>query len=276
MPKLQLSFHTTFALKKDDIERILQVAQDENGLNSPNSELISRTGLGNKKIGPMKSWTYRGGLINEYCLSSVGKIVWTHDRFLESPITDWLLHFFLSFGEYGLKSPPGDPAEWGGWTYFVYSFLPEHPIFSLDELVYYSSQVFVDERQDRLNDNFWIVLRAYTEKKSLANCGFLQKVDTDRYQVGLASPPPPYLTAFFLAKLWERDFSDTDSVVTEKLVNHPMGLTKLLGLTSELIQIELNKLQAYGIIEQRRTVPPFQVVRRWGDALELLRKAYTQ
>jgi len=33
MPKLQLSFHTTFALKKEDLLKIIQAASEEKGLN---------------------------------------------------------------------------------------------------------------------------------------------------------------------------------------------------------------------------------------------------
>lgn len=49
MPKLQLSFHTTFALKKEDLRKIVQAAAGEKGLDDTLEGLIGRTGLGNKK-----------------------------------------------------------------------------------------------------------------------------------------------------------------------------------------------------------------------------------
>jgi len=76
---------------------------------------------------------------------------------------------------------------------------------------------------------------------------------------------------YFLAKLWERDFKDEGSVITESIVNHN-GAAPALGVKVEAEQ--LNALEAYGIIEQRRAVPPFQVIPRWDEPLALLEKAY--
>lgn len=274
MPNLQLSFHTTFALKKDDLIKILNVASKPEGLGQDQSILMTETGFGNKKVAPMKSWAQRCGLLAGNFLSDVGKVVWEKDRYLESTNTEWLMHFFLSFGDKGIQPIPLNPDEWGGWPYFVYSFLPLRRRFTLDDLVYFSRQVFTEERQDRLVDNFRIVLRAYTEKKALAQCGFLEMIEEGVYQSGLAAPPPIYLFAYFLARLWERDFPGMDSVVTERLVKHPMGITPALGLSEEQTQEQLNRLQGCGIIDQRRTVPPFQIVRNWSQPHDLLGRAF--
>ena len=75
MPKLQLSFHTTFALKKEDVIKILQTASENMGLQGSLEELMARTGLGNRKVTPMRSWASRAGLINGHFLSPEGKIV---------------------------------------------------------------------------------------------------------------------------------------------------------------------------------------------------------
>jgi len=53
-----------------------------------------------------------------------------------------------------------------------------------------------------------------------------------------------------------------------------MGLTPVLGLEPDTTQEQLDKLESLALIEQRRSVPPFQIVRRWDDPLELLEKAY--
>lgn len=78
MPKLQLSFHTTFALKKEDILRILQAAAEEKGLSDTLEGLMDRTSLGNKKVVPMKSWASRSGLVANDFLSPEGKIGRAH------------------------------------------------------------------------------------------------------------------------------------------------------------------------------------------------------
>jgi hypothetical protein len=273
MPKLQLSFHTTFALKKEDILKILQVADEEKGLNNSLEVLMNKTGLGNKKVMPMKSWAIRSGLVTDNFLSPEGKIIFARDPNLTSPITNWFMHFYLSLGDKGLQSVPDDPSDWGGWTYFVYKFLPQYRIFSGNDLVHTSALVFEQETTKNLTKNFKFMLRAYTEEQALANCKFLIQED-DQYIAAHPYLPNPYLVGYFFAKLWERDFQDAKSALTESILMQPMGLAPVLGISEVAAQEQLNTLEAYGIIEQRRAVPPFQVIPRWDNPLDLLEKAY--
>jgi hypothetical protein len=273
MPNLQLSFHGTFDLKKEDLTKIIKVASEDPGLNDSLKNLMKRTSLGNCKVGPMKTWAMRGGLIQDNTLSEEGKIIFQKDKDLDSLTTDWFIHFYLSFSGYGLAKPPENPAEWGGWTYFVYSFLPQYPTFTSQELLHHSSLTFDQDKEKVLTKNFRIVLRAYTEKHALAKCQFITKTKETYYR-GNSQLPNPYLIGYFLAKLWERDFPEDNSILTESLFNQKMGLIHVLGIDPEQLQEQLNRLESYGIIEQRREVPPFQIVRRWDDPLTLLEKAY--
>lgn len=273
MPKLQLSFHGTFALKKEDIIKILQTASEETGLTGGLENLMAKTGLGNRKVPPMRSWASRAGLINGDFLSPEGKIVLKHDPYLESPITEWLMHFYLSFGDKGLQPPPENLADWGGWTWFVYQFLPQNQTFSIDELVGYASTVFTEDTTAKLTKNFRILLRAYTEPKALSRCSYLS-VQDNQYTRDRSQLPSITLIGYFLAKLWERDFNEQTSVLHESILNHPMGLARVLGILPDALQNQLNALEAIGIVEQRREVPPFQLLRRWDDPLELLEKSY--
>ncbi|GAC1462385.1 MAG: hypothetical protein NVS2B14_16290 [Chamaesiphon sp.] len=273
MPRLQLTFHATFALKKEDLLKILQAATEEKGLEDSLEGLMERTGLGNRKVGPIKSWATRAGLISGHYLSDEGKIVLAKDPYLESTVTEWLMHFYLSLGNQGMKKPPDDPADWGGWSYFVYTFLAQHNTFTVDELENYSKVIFDQESPKNLLKRFKFVLRAYTESQALGSCKFLT-LEEDQYFAGHARLPNPYLVGYFLAKLWERDFNGEGSVLTEFILNHKMGLGPVLGVKPESLQEQLNALEAYGIIEQRRAVPPFQVIPRWDRSLALLEKAY--
>ena len=273
MPRLQLGFHTTFPLKKEEILRILEAAASDQGLGDTLENLMERTGLGNKKVVPMKGWATRSGLVANDFLSPEGKLALEKDPYLESPVTNWLMHFYLSLGDRGLQTPPTDPADWGGWTYFVYTFLPNYRTFTSDDLVHTSALVFEQEPTKSLTKNFKFVLRAYTEEQAIANCKFLTQ-ENDQYIAGQADLPNPYIVGYFLAKLWERDFPNQASVLTESILNHPMGLAPVLGLSDTATQEQLNTLESHGIIEQRRAVPPFQIIPRWDVPLTLLEKAY--
>jgi Protein of unknown function (DUF4007) len=273
MPKLQLSFHTTFALRKDELKRILTVAQEEGGLNASLDALMSRTSLGNKKVGPVKSWATRSGLIADGRLTPEGWIITEYDPLLTSPVTDWLMHFYLSLSGRGLSPAPAHGADWGGWTYFVYNFVPERSAFSLGDLTFYGKEEFAEEKENNLNDNFKILLRAYTERDALSKIEFIKGNEADGFRCNAARLPNGYAIGYILARIWQRDFG-TSSELTKDVIAHPMGIAKVLGITPEQTQEHLDVLEALSIVEQRKTVGDFQVARRWSDPLDLLKKAY--
>lgn len=274
MPKLQLSFHTTFALKKDDLKRVIAVAREDEGLNTPLEVLMSKTGLGNKKVGPVKSWAARSGLIADGRLTPEGLIVTEHDSSLTSPVTDWLMHFYLSLSGKGLSPAPARAADWGGWTYFVYDFAPGRSAFNLGDLIFYGKEEFAEEKESSLNSNFKILLRAYTEREALSQIEFIKGNEADGFRCNAARMPNAYAVGFILARIWERDFGAVPSALTEDVVAHPLGLAKVFAITPEQAQEHLDELESLSIIEQRKTVAPFQIVRRWSDPLDLLKKAY--
>lgn len=183
MSELNLSFHTTFSLKKEDILRIVKVAEEEEkGVKDSQENLMAKTGLGNKKVGPIKSWSIRSGLVDRETgkLTPQGAIARKHDPYLQSPITDWLMHFYLSFSDKGLATPPSDPAEWGGWTWFIYSFLPQRKNFTRQELESYAGSVFTKAAKNIAKD-LNILLRAYTEPHALFGCGFVKAIKKDKF-----------------------------------------------------------------------------------------------
>jgi Protein of unknown function (DUF4007) len=280
MPKLQLSFNATFAFKKEDIIQILQAASEENALNDSLDNLMERTGLGNQKVRPMITWATRGGLIKDKHFSPEGEIVWKFDSRLESNITKWLIHFYLSFGNQGLNKIPENPAEWGGWTYLIYTFIREHLTFTQHELEQKSGLVFDEDTQKSISKNFRLVLRTYTEEEALKSIQFITKVESDKknkidkYEIGNPNLPNAYLIGYFLAKLWERDFNQETSVLTDDIIHQKMGLLPVLNMPAESLQQHLNTMESLGIIEQRRTVLPHQIIRRWDAPLTLLEKAY--
>jgi hypothetical protein len=273
LPRLQLSFHTTFALKKSELSRLLKVVA-EVGLKGPIEELMARTGFGNKKVGPVKSWASRGGLIRNGVLTPEGELVWKYDPRLLSQTTAWFMHFNLSFGDQGLTTPPAAVADWGGWPYFVFAFRPQHPDFTEDDLAAEGAAVF-DDKPSLIKSNFAYMLRAYTSPEALGACRFLTwNAGRNTYEAGEPDLPNPFLIGHVLARLWERDFSGTTSVVTDDLSNHHMGIAAVLGLHPSSMQRILDRLEGRSVVEQRRTVAPYQLVRRWESPFALLEKAY--
>lgn len=274
MPALKLSFHGTFALKKQDVLKLLEAAEGAQGLNGSLMELVERTGLGNEKVLRIKSWAVRSGLVYQNHLSPEGGVVREHDPYLTSPITDWLMHFYLCFGDRGLQAPPTNPAAWGGWSYFVFCFLPEHPEFTFDTLLQTSAKVFCNESPKLLRANFRFVLRAYTEVQALWSCRLVQSVGESGFRSGAAQLPNEALVGYFLAKLWQRDFGEKDNVSISQVLNQPMALAPLLGISqTELLEC-LQKLEARGLLQHIDQDGDIMLTRYWQDPLFLLKKAY--
>ena len=279
MAKLQLHFNGTFPFKKEEIKRILETASQKEGLKDTLQNLMNKTGLGNAKVDKIKKWSMRAGLIKDNYLSEEGKTVLKYDPYLQSIITDWLMHFYLSFGNQGLNKIPENAYDWGGWTYFIYDFLPQNLTFSKDNLDEKCLNIFQEKREEipkRLN----FILRTYTEDYGLKSINLIKKVNSnkktkiDQYETGNSNLPNTYLIGYFLAKLWERDFNKETSILTDDLIKQKMGLIQVLGINAEDLQTHLNNMESLGIIEQRRTVLPHQIIRRWHYHLTLLEKAY--
>ena len=118
-----------FALRLSEVARLLEVADGPAGLCRPLEELMQDTGFGNKKVGPIKSWAQRAGLIDGDVVSPAGRLIRQESPKLRSLETAWFMHFSLCYCGKALRPPPDDPADWGGWPYFVFLFRVRHPVF---------------------------------------------------------------------------------------------------------------------------------------------------
>jgi hypothetical protein len=100
--------------------------------------------------------------------------------------------------------------------------------------------------------------------------------EKDKFVVSQANQPNDYLIAYLLSQLWQRDFGDTNSVLTCEILQQKLGLKEVLGINADSLQAILDRLQVKAIIEQNRTVSPAETVRRWQNPLDLLEKAYAE
>lgn len=273
MSKLQLGFHATFAFRKAEVARLLALAARPNGLPASTANLVAETGFGTKKVGPIKSWATRAGLIEGNTLTEAGHIIFESDPLLRSKTSEWLMHFNLSFGSNGFASPPPRADDWGGWPYFIFDFLPSHPEFTLETLVRAAETVFEDSDM-LLKGNFSYLLRAYTDLDGLSGCGVLTTTPQGSYKSGTRELPKTPLVAYLLSKIWIRDFGETSSVLTSAVREYHMGLAPLLCVSRVELDEVLDRLSGEGYIDQRKTVAPYQLVRRWADSAELLKRAF--
>jgi len=293
MPQLQLGFHGKFALKKSDLLKLLSVANTEIGLNDSLTNLVNKTKFGSKKVTALKSWAIRSGLINDdNFITPECKIILEKDPYLKSSITDWFIHFNLSFSSYSpLEIITDIPVKLGGWSYFIYDFLPNYKEFTLDDLVKKSAEIFNQDSVNTIKNNFRFVIRAYLDQEGMAQCKFLQKINNNTYLVNFPdiSPPfMPYIIGYVLAILWQRDFKQQSSILLTDLINQKMGFMSIFAINENNIFKVLNSLENNQIVQQRSAQPyligkepkldnqnqNIQIIKCWSNPLDLLTKAY--
>jgi Protein of unknown function (DUF4007) len=285
MPTSDLS--TLSALNKEDLQRLLRhLATD--GFLASSLELSKQTGLKEYKLRSLKHWATRSGLIMQNALTPVGRLVVTKDPYLETNVTDWLIHFHLSLGDHTWQKLSENMADWDVWSYIVYYFLPSHKIFSFDDLLNAITVTFTNLSQEKLKKIIRLVLQTYTDSKAITNCKFLFK-QQDRFTTGNANLSNPYTIGYLLARIWERDFSSKNSVLVDDVFATPFGLANVLGINESQLRQQLDVLATHEIIEQRSAKPhltgkktqkkqdtesSYQVIRCWNNAQELLEQAY--
>jgi hypothetical protein len=131
------------------------------------------------------------------------------DPYLEATVTDWLIHFHLSSGNYSL------------WQSFVFEFLPEHSEFTQDELLNYFTNIFSSESSDSLRKVTQSILKTYTNSEAIARSQFLTHTQKN-YSIGNPDLSNPYTTGYLLAKIWERDFKARSAVLVDDILNEEM------------------------------------------------------
>jgi hypothetical protein len=255
----------TNSLRKDDLRYLLTEYLLPRS-NKPNSSAL-RTA---------KQWAIAANLISDRGLTNEGRLVSTKDPYLESTVTDWLIHFNLSLDKQSL------------WKYFVYEFLPHHATFTQDELLSYSTEIFKAESPDRLLKKVRLLLKTYIDSQAISKGKFITQ-ENKLYLAGNPDLSNHYTTGYLLAKVWERDFQSESAVLVDRIIDMNLGLASVLGIDRHRLRQQLDILAENEIIEQRSISPhlvgkkpltkednelSYQVYRCWETPLDLLAKAY--
>lgn len=247
--------------------------------------LSKQLGLSQKRVSAAQKWATLGNLISHKEITAEGKLVLEKDPYLESTVTDWLLHFYLSLNGQGLQAQPENFSDWGIWTYIVYEFLPENSSFTEADLIRAVSRNFSEIDYRKVVKIF---LEVYSQKASISNCGFLTLVE-GKYLRGNTNLKNPYTIGYLLSTIWQRDFGSQESLLVSDLIRSPMGLSNVLGIGERQILEKLDHLAELEVVEQRSAKPRpigqqplrkqtdedfYIVVRCWDSPLDLLAKAY--
>ena len=268
-------FHKSFVLDRKNIAKVLALAAENPRIDR--QAIAAETGIGigknvsDGKVRPTIQYAIYSGLLqsesaesrNSILFSDVGKIVFAYDRWLESAVTQWVMHYFLCRAE----------SEALIWSFFVHVFLQNHAEFNGDLLSEELKSWFVGLSQRNLRENRRILLNCYTSENALSKVGLIIAVEKDEYARVDNKHINAFLAAYILAEIWET--KNADATMIDKSVLLKKGhLASTLGLNKENLQNCLDEINSIGAINQSSEAPPFQVVRRWNDKFDLLRRAY--
>lgn len=252
MSRLGTTFHESFSLVRSQLAKTLPLAVD-----APLSfaRIRDQTDLGMNYAKAMPRYADGCGLIDPSTgmLSSFGRRVLEYDPQLETPTTQWLLHYHMSS-----PSGPG-PAYWH--RAICERLRPGHST-TADKMR--SDIPELSGLADRTaRTAISVLIGTYTKHECLGPLGLLER-SREGIEVREPGSPPIAAIAFALSHAWRGSWPDL-SVVPLDAFHTPGGFASVLYLTPESLEDSLLQLSQQGIVELWRTAPPFQVVRKWTD-----------
>ena len=268
-------FHKSFAFERDNIAKILAFAAENS--TSDRFKVAEETGIGigknasDGKVQPTIQYAVYSGLLNDesaelrnnISFSEVGEIIFKNDPRLKSSISQWVMHYFFC--------RPQNEAEI--WAFFVHEFLPQYMNFDSQTLEDELKRKFTDLSERVNKENRRILTSCYTEANGLSKTELVESFQKDEFVRGRVNYSNAYLAAYILAEIWEAKFGNESSVNPSALLESGNFATTL-NLNEGDLQNCLNEMSAIGAIQQMREAPPFQVIRKWTDKFDLLRRAY--
>lgn len=252
-------------LCKDDLRLLLAEK------NQPTLQASKLSPLNHQKA---VEWATEARLLDEQGLTPEGRLIVVKDPYLETAVTDWLIHLNLSQGN-------------SLWRYFVHEFLFENPTFYRDELLIACQKKFALDLTT-LEKQVDVILGSYLNQNSIEKTRFISKVE-GLYSIGQSDLSNPYTVGYLLAKVWETEFGTQSTVLINQILEAHIKISSILGTSYEQLDKQIEFLEMAEIVElysmssrsspikQRRRkdkTSVYQVYRCWNESIELLVKAY--
>lgn len=267
-------------LNKDDLRLCLSTWAEQPQLSL--AATAKHLELSQQRVSNAQHWAELGSLLNSQGLTSIGKLALEKDPYLESTVTDWIIHLHIC-----LHNSRLDHDDSSIWSYLVHDFLRFNPKFDKSTLTQAISSKLPNQKANEIGNTF---LKTYLQKESLAGCAFLAE-DEDNYIVGNPNLKNAYTVGYLLSVVWQRYFDNQDCVLVSDIINTSSGLSTTLGIDEHQLREQLDRLAKIEVIEQRSAKPrsvgqtperrqdneaSYLVVRCWNDPLDLLTKAYEE
>lgn len=265
--KLGTSFHRTFALRRDTLRQVLLSSIQ---CDAAYRTLRKTTSLGTIQIESARRYGFGTGLWDDGgSVSALGVVVARHDPGMSLAGTQWLLH-------YGLCTPRGHGPEF--WNRCVRRCLRPEQTLAVEDVQRTIARYLADEEgrsvaPDTIRSTATIFLGSYAKVDGLSALRLVEGPDGGQFRVAEPVPMPENVYAYAVCHYWE---SVLGGAVTVNLSDIGGGseLSSILLLSAGAANRMLRGLQGMGIVEVHRTAPPYQVVRCWRSAEDMLDRVY--
>lgn len=218
----------------------------------------------------MPRYSFGTGLLdNQNCLTDFGFYAQKHDRLLEQPGTQWLMHYFLS-------APQGPGPAF--WHELVVTRFRTGDEFTTDEIAAQIGAFVATNEGKQLaarsaRSTATVFLGTYTKEEGLGRLGILQPIGANRYRVQEPDLPPTWAFAYALLDYWHAQFGELMTVNLDALSGES-GFTNLFLCGAGRLNMILRTLQRAGYVDIYRVAPPYQVVLLRQDRKPLLQNLY--
>lgn len=271
--RLGVTFHRTFSLVRSGILQVLDLAANSSTGKQRclDRETIRQlSNLGTIYVEAMPRFSFGTGLLdNRNCITDFGIYAQMHDRLLEQPSTQWLMHYFLS-----APHGPG-PAFWHELVVTRFrtgdEFTTDEIAAQIGEFVAITEGTQLAERSARSTAT--VFLGTYTKEEGLGRLGILQSIGAKRYRVQEPDSPPTWAFAYALLDYWQAQFGDQLTVNLDSLYSE-RGITSLFLCGVGRLNMILRTMQSEGYVDIYRVAPPYQVVLLRQDREQALQKLY--
>lgn len=219
-----------------------------------------------------KRWLRDAGMIDSKGNHTLeGAIASEYDQFYQSPVTGAIMIANLARQENGV-----------GWLLrhldeYPSGQVPANIAWDYNNAIPQSKAQKIGKQISRVFDSFDFM--ADGQKNAMQKTQLFYRPDSVRIQAAEKMIRNPYVLAYALAKEWE-DLDLGSSHLHEYIFNETRFTAMAVmkkgwgGIERGYFQEALNLMEVHRLIEQRRTVPPWQIIKRWGSLEDLIRKAY--
>ncbi len=266
---MSLTFHHTFSLDLGNISRLMDAVKIDSTIS--NNQIQDATGMGNEKVEPTIRYAIYCGLLERLpsskglTITKFGNIIMQYDKYLVSKVSHYAIHYKISNLISGATA----------WKYLIYDFLPKHSEFTKDALKLALDLLDPSLGQSSRDKNLAPLLNSYHSSDGLNKVNIFEEIEKGKFSRTDYINDNTKLSAYILAEIWDDHYRENRVSLSHDTLFKDGYFAAVMNMGEDEIQKTLNEMSDFGIIQQDREVPPYQIVKSWNNKYKLLGEAFS-